>query len=83
MNVPDREQRKTQARRLATLLRIVFRLSSAGGLNTADACIEFGVCERTMRRYLNAAEEAGVPYYYDAPNKVLRSRPGWRPSDLS
>lgn len=78
----DLASRRRAAKRIASIIRIIFRLSSSRGMNVAMTAEEFGVSERTVYRWLNVCEEAGVPYYYDALDKVHRARRGWRPRDL-
>lgn len=83
MGATEKEQRRTQARRLAMMVKVVFRLASVYGLDVRRTAEEFGVCTRTIRRYLNAAKAAGVPVEYDPLVGVHFARRGWKPGDLA
>lgn len=77
----EREKRMSQAKRLAGMLRLSFLLCSERGLDVAQFAEDQGVCRRTVYRWLDAAEEAGLLYCRDQRG-VVRSQPGCRPQDL-
>lgn len=50
---------------LVRVLKIQWRLEQRGRYTLGELAREFGVCERTIRRDLEALEAAGVPISHD------------------
>ena len=73
----DADRRLNQADRLGKILRILQLIQSRGRWNVAEIAREIEVVERTIYRYFNILELAGVPYYYDRRARSYRVRPGW------
>lgn len=71
----DADRRIRQADRLATMLRMLHLLLGRGRWDAKSLAEEFECDERTIYRYLNVLEYAGVPYVYDRETKCYRVRP--------
>jgi predicted DNA-binding transcriptional regulator YafY len=77
-NTPERsdaDRRLTQADRLATVLQILHLLLGHGKWDASALAAHFECDERTIYRYLNVLELAGVPYTYDRNARCYRVRP--------
>jgi predicted DNA-binding transcriptional regulator YafY len=75
---PEEDRRARQAGRLANVIRIQERLMERGKWNVRSLAAELECSEKTIRRYLEVLEIAGVPWYYDASEKCYRVRPGFK-----
>jgi len=74
---PDAERRLRQADRLARVLRVLQLLQSRGRWNLKAIASELEVSTRTVRRYLDVLELAGVPWTYDKDQECYRLRPDY------
>lgn len=80
-SIPSRseeDRRARQAARLASVLRLQELLLGRGKWNVKSLAAELECSEKTVHRYLNVLEMAGVPYHYDAREKSYRVRPGFK-----
>lgn len=76
--LPEEDRRAKQAVRLANVLGILERLLQRSAWNVPRLAAELELSERTVHRYLNVLEIAGVPFYYDNQKKCYHVRPGYR-----
>ena len=59
------------------ILPILERLLQRSKWNIKSLAADLELSERTIHRYLNVLEIAGVPFYYDKAEKCYRVRPGY------
>ncbi len=71
----DAQRRTRQADRMACILMVLERIQGRGRYDAAALAAELECSERTVHRYLNVLEVAGVPYWYDRHEKCYRVRP--------
>ena len=74
---PEEDQRAKQAVRMANILGILERLLQRSKWNISQLATDLELSERTVHRYLDVLEIAGVPFYYDAHEKCYQVRPGY------
>jgi len=74
----EEDRRAKQADRLAKVMRIQEFLLGRGKWNMRDLATELECSPKTISRYLNVLEMAGVPWYYDSHEKCYRVRPGFK-----
>lgn len=72
---PEEDRRAKQAVRLANVLGILERLLQRSKWNVKTLAADLELSERTVHRYLNVLEIAGVPFHYDSEEKCYRVRP--------
>jgi len=80
LDIPQRseeDRRAQQAVRMANLLGILERLLQRSKWNVKSLAADLELSERTVHRYLNVLEIAGVPYYFDSEERCYRVRPGY------
>jgi len=75
---PDRDSRVRQAERLASILRILELVQSRGLWTTKALAEELECSERTVYRYLDVLNYAGVPYYREGDQHFVRVRPDFK-----
>ena len=75
---PEEDRRARQAARLACVMKIQELLLGRGKWNVRSLAAELECSEKTISRYLNVLEMAGVPWYYDSHEKCYRVRPGFK-----
>ncbi len=75
---PEEDRRAKQADRLSKIMRIQECLLGRSKWNVRSLATELECSEKTISRYLNVLEMAGVPWYYDAREKCYRVRPGFK-----
>jgi predicted DNA-binding transcriptional regulator YafY len=82
INVPqkksDADRRLRQADRLARVLRVLQLIQSRGRWTRQAIAEELECSKRTVERYLDVLEFAGVPYYTEKPGNYVRVRPDYR-----
>jgi predicted DNA-binding transcriptional regulator YafY len=71
----DVDRRIRQADRMAIILKILHLLLGRGKWDAKSLAAEFECDQRTIYRYLQVLEFAGVPYTYDREAKCYRVRP--------
>jgi len=73
----DAERRLRQADRLARILRVLQLLQSRGRWNAESIAEELEVSTRTVQRYMDVLELAGVPWWNDKKHICYRLRPDY------
>ena len=74
----EEDRRAHQAVRLANTMRLQELLLGHGKFNVKGLAAELEVSEKTVHRYLDVLEIAGVPWYYDRHEKCYRVRSGFK-----
>jgi len=74
----DADRRIRQATRFASVLRVLELIQSRGRWNVSTLAEELECSPRTVHRYLQILEVAGVPYFFDEASKCYRVRPDFR-----
>ena len=75
---PEAERRIRQADRLARILNVLQLIQGRGRWNAPALAAELECSERTVHRYLQVLEFAGIPYWFDRDDRSYRVRPGFR-----
>jgi predicted DNA-binding transcriptional regulator YafY len=75
---PESDRRLNQAARLARVFRVLELVQGRGRYGVEEIAAELECSERTIFRYLNVLELAGVPYETDRETRSIRVRPGYR-----
>src|SRR4051812_2272417 len=75
---PDSQRRLQQAIRLARVLRLLECIQSRGRWNVASLAAELECSPRTVHRYLDALELAGVPWTFDRKDDSYHVLPDYR-----
>lgn len=73
----DADRRLRQADRLARVMRVLELVSSRGRWSAATIAQELECTERTVHRYLQALQLAGVGVYFDPRDSCYRVRSGF------
>jgi predicted DNA-binding transcriptional regulator YafY len=74
----DWRRRVCQAERLANVLKMLELIQSQGRWTTKALAAVLNCSERTVYRYRDVLEYAGVPWYREGPQQFLRVRPDFR-----
>lgn len=70
----DADRRIRQATRFASVLRLLELIQSRGRWNVSALAAELECSPRTVHRYLQILEVAGVPYFFDESAQCYRVR---------
>ncbi|NLY00631.1 MAG: WYL domain-containing protein [Rhodopirellula sp.] len=71
---PDADRRVRQADRLARVLKVLELIQGNARWDAAALSVELGCSERTVRRYLDVLEFAGIPFWFDRERRCYRVR---------
>jgi len=74
----EEDRRAHQAVRLANVMRLQELLLGHGKFSVKGLAAELECSEKTIHRYLEVLEIAGVPWYYDRHEKCYRVRSGFK-----
>jgi len=74
----EEDRRARQADRLANVMQLQDLLLGLGKWNVKNLAAKLERSEKTIHRYLDVLEMAGVPWYYDASERCYRVRPGFK-----
>lgn len=76
--IKDADRRLRQADRLARVLRVLQLIQSRGRWTRQTIAEELECSKRTVERYLDVLEFAGVPYFTEKPGNYVRVRTDYR-----
>lgn len=74
---PDGDRRLSQNNRLGRILTLLQLIQGRSRWNREELARQLDCNKRTISRYLDVLELAGIPWMFDNTIKAYRVRPGW------